>query len=222
MVLADALSHRPLHNQGTLDIELEIASCADAVMEMKPVSSQRLAKITVETSQDPQLQTAMKFVRHGWPDYIKAVAPKVQDLYPVRAELSIAGDLLVLDSRIIMPQALRSETLEKLHEGHLGVYKCKQRANTAAWWPGLTKDIEGMVANCSFCQGQKPTQRKEPLMPSPMPERPWQRIGADLCDQDGKRYLIVVDYYSRYLEIANLSNTASYHVIGKLKNIFSR
>ena len=106
--LADALSRSPLPNQGTPDIELEIASYADAVMEMKPVSFRRLAKIAVETSQDPQLQTAMKFVRHGWPDYIKAVPPMVQDLYPVCAELSIAGDLLVRDSRIVVPQALRS------------------------------------------------------------------------------------------------------------------
>ena len=164
----------------------------------------------------------MKFVRHGWPDYIKAVPPMVQDLYPVHAELSIAGDLLVRDSRIIMSQTLHAETLEKLHESHLGVYKCEERAKTAVWWSGLTKDIEGIVANCSYCQRQKLTQRKEPLMPSPMPERPWQRIGADLCKQDGKRYLIVVDYYSRYLEIANLSNTTSSDVIGKLKNSFAR
>ena len=82
-------------------------------------------------SQDPQLQTAMKFVRHGWPDYIKAVPPMIQDLYPIHAELSIAGDLLLRDSRIVAPQALHAETLEKLHEGHLRVYKCKGRAKTA-------------------------------------------------------------------------------------------
>ena len=222
MVLADALSRSHLPNQGTSDIELEIASYADAVMEMKLESSRRLAKIAVETSQDPQLQTAMKFVRYGWPDFIKAVPPMVQDLCPVRAELSIAGDALVRDSRIVMPQALRTENLEKLREGHLGVYKCKERAKTAVCWPGLTKDIEGIVANCSFCQRQKPTQRKEPLMPSAIPERPWQHIGADLREKAGKRYPIVVDYYSRYLELANLSNTASSHVIGKLKNIFAR
>ena len=39
MVLADALSRSPLPNQGTPDIELEIASYADTVMEMKPVLS---------------------------------------------------------------------------------------------------------------------------------------------------------------------------------------
>ena len=116
-------------------------------MEMKPVSSWRLAKIAVDTSQDPQLQTALKFVRHGWPDYIEAVPPMIQDLYPVHAELSIAGDLLLRDSRIVAPQALHAETLEKLHEGHLRVYKCKERAKTAVWWPGLTKDIEGIIAN---------------------------------------------------------------------------
>ena len=55
MVLADALSRSPLPNQGTPDIELEIASYADAVMEMKPVSSQRLVKRQAKTLSSRQL-----------------------------------------------------------------------------------------------------------------------------------------------------------------------
>lgn len=30
-----------------------------------------------------------------------------------------------------------------------------------------------------------------------MPERAWDRIGADLCDHDGKQYLVIVEYFSR-------------------------
>lgn len=222
LTVADALSRSPMPYDGMPDTEAEITGYVDAVMEAQPVSPRRLAKIVAATSQDAKLQVAMKYVKYGWPGYIKAVPPEVQDLYHVRNELSIAGDLLLRDSRIVMPEVLHAETIEMLHEGHLGVHKCKERALTAVWWPGLAKDIENRVANCDFCQTQRSTQRKEPLMPTPMPERPWQRVGADLCEQDGQRYLVVVDYYSRYIEIAHLSNMTSNQVIGKLKNIFAR
>ena len=222
LVVADTLSRSPMPYHDTPDSEPEIAGYVDAVMEAQPVSPQRLVKIEAETNQDAKLQKAMKYVRFGWPDYTLAVAPDVRDLFPVRAELSIVGNLLVRDSRIVMPEALRAETLQSLHEGHLGVHKCKERAMTAVWWPGLAKDIEDTVANCSFCQTNRPTQRKEPLMPTQLPTRPWQRVGADLFDLDGRQHLVVVDYYSRYIEIAQLSNMTSAQVIGKLKNFFAR
>ena len=47
-------------------------------------------------------------------------------------------------------------------------------------------------------------QRKEPLKPH---ERPWQKVGTDLFDWKGKPHLVIVDYYSRYPEVAELRNT---------------
>ena len=86
----------------------------------------------------------------------------------------------------------------------------------------MYKDIEETVATCSYCLTQRPNQRKEPLMPTPLPDRPWQHVGADICELEGRRFLIVVDYYSRYIDIAHLSSMTSSQVIGKLKNIFAR
>ena len=34
-------------------------------------------------------------------------------------------------------------------------------------------------------------------MATPMHERQWEHIGADLCDYDGKQYLVIVEYFSR-------------------------
>ena len=55
-----------------------------------------------------------------------------------------------------------------------------------------------------------------------MPERPWQRVATDLCDHDGKRYLVVSDYYSPWLEVLRMRGTASEQVVLGLKSVFVR
>ena len=60
-------------------------------------------------------------------------------------------------------------------------------------------------------------------MPTPFPERPWQMIGTDLFEHEKLNYLIVVDYFSRYIEVAAIQKTTKSHeVITALKAIFAR
>lgn len=69
---------------------------------------------------------------------------------------------------------------------------------------------------------QEPSVPTEPLITTGFPERPWQRLGADLFALKDKTYLLVVDYYSRYVEIANLSLTKSADITTHLKFMFAR
>lgn len=52
------------------------------------------------------------------------------------------------------------------------------------------------------------------------PERPWQKLGADMFTVYGKYYLLVVDYFSRFVEIGKLTPTRSEDVVVHLKSIF--
>ena len=90
--------------------------------------------------------------------------------------------------------------LGKVHKGHLGIAKCRERARQSIWWPGMSTELEKVVKNgVECCKTQK---RHQPLIPSPLPDLPWQRVATDLYEWKQQMYLLVVDYYSRYIEIA--------------------
>ena len=60
------------------------------------------------------------------------------------------------------------------------------------------------------------------MIPSDVPERPWQTVGSDLFELNGSNYLLVVDYLSAFVEIAKLNNTSSASILNNLKSIFAR
>lgn len=59
-------------------------------------------------------------------------------------------------------------------------------------------------------------------MPTETLERPWQTLGVNLFTLKGHTYLLMVDYFSRYVEITLLSPTRSEDVVVHLKSMFSR
>ena len=112
--------------------------------------------------------------------------------------------------------------LAKIHTNHLGVVKCKQRAKDVLFWPGMSRDIEELVSTCDICSQYQPSNSKEPMIPSEMPTRPWELVSTDLFSLDGEDFLLIVDSYSQYIEIAKLSNTSSKKVIECTKSVFTR
>lgn len=92
----------------------------------------------------------------------------------------------------------------------------------SVWCPGLERELQDLVTKCPVCLPTRPTQRKEPLVTTELPSRPWQKIAADICEYDKQHYLVVIDYFSRYLEIAHLPDLSSQTTCARLKNIFAR
>ena len=63
---------------------------------------------------------------------------------------------------------------------------------------------------------------KEPMIPSCIPIKPWEIVATDLLTWDKSEYLIIVDYHSRYFEVAKLADTKSTTVITCTKSVFAR
>ena len=85
------------------------------------------------------------------------------------------------DHRVIIPSALRLDVLGKIHTGHQGIQKCCERAKSGVWWPNLSKQIEDLVGDCPTCIKMK-TNHAEPMIPSQLPEHPFQKVGTDLFE----------------------------------------
>ena len=65
-------------------------------------------------------------------------------------------------------------------------------------------------------------QRPEPLISSLLPQLPWQKVGTDLFFWKNHTYVIIIDYFSRYIEIAKLNRATADEVITWTKSIFAR
>ena len=117
---------------------------------------------------------------------------------------------------------MRPEMLKNIHSSHLGIEKCKRRARDILYWPGMTAQIEDIVLNCMYNMLQiSENNTKEPLLSHDPPHRPWTKVGAELCELDGRTYLVLVDYYSNFIEVDYLKETTSAKVITRCKSQFA-
>lgn len=85
----------------------------------------------------------------------------------------------------------------------------------------MSKDIARVIANCETCQGNRDAQKHEPLIPTELPTRPWALVAADLCEERGKHFLVMVDLYSRWIEVKALPSTSTRAVIARMKDVIA-
>ena len=77
------------------------------------------------------------------------------------------------------------------------------------------------MSTCVECCRNK-YQNAEPLLPASFPKLPWQKVASDLFVWKNSHYLLVIDYFSRYIEIAKLTPESTGYVIKHMKSIFAR
>lgn len=112
------------------------------VFSALPVSDLKSKQIAEATLQDAELQRVIQNMDEGWP------AGSCPHYYHVRGDLSYVDGLLLKNGRIVIPEVLRPDLCTRIHEGHLGIEKCKRRARETVYWPGLNRDIETFVSKC--------------------------------------------------------------------------
>jgi len=223
LMVADLLSRCPLPEKMS-DVDILDEEIGDIsvhqILRSLPMSDRCLEEL--RRAQDDDLGRRLRmYIQDGWPSY-RQLDDDAKPFFEHRSELNLLEGVIAYKERLFVPAQLRPQMLTHLHEGHLGLDKCLRRARQAIWWPTIAKDVGEYAANCSTCV-QHRVCHPEPLLSSAIPEGPWDVVGADLGQLDGVTYLVLLDAYSSYPEVAIMGNDLSSRaIISRLSEIFAR
>ena len=219
LLIADTLSRAPLPQQAS---ELEFQQYDINILHTLPITEPKLAELKEQTNKDTTLCDLTKTVQDGWPETKADALPGAKPFWNYRDEITYHHGVLFKGSKVIIPSAMQANMLKLVHNSHLGVEKCKRHAKDVMFWPEMAAQITDVVLNCHTCSTHQRRNAKEPLLSHPTPSRPWERIAADLCEVNGQHYLVMVDYYSNFIEVDRLSETTSEKIIECCKCQFAR
>ena len=186
------------------------------------ISDTTVDKVARATAADPDLQKLAIIIQEGWPDDKSRIPSNVMPYFPFRDALSVDNGLILRGEAIVIPTILRKEMKNKLHAAHLGVDSMLRRARECIFWPGLMHELKAICLSCEPCQSAKPRNSKETLVQKPVETYPWEKVASDIFDIQGKQYLVLVDYFSNFIEVEQLQSLSSTAVIRKLKASFAR
>ena len=131
-VLADCLSRAAVSDT----IELPIVNVHYVTSSLN-CSADKLQVLRESTKLDETLVLLKEIVTQGWPEKIKDLPPELQPYWTFQEAITVADRLLLKGNRIIIPDKDRPQILKQIHEGHLGIQKCLQRAKATVYWPRL-------------------------------------------------------------------------------------
>ena len=209
--IADFMSRKPVPG---VPSPTELADEQVLFVETEVINA---SSVSAETQRDPVLKKALQYTLNGWPE-----STTDQELLPYftkRWELSVADNILLWNERVVVPESLRELLLNDLHYEHSGAVRMKRLARRYVWWPRIDKEIEETATQCQDCQEQARMPAKEYASWS-WPTGPWQRIHIDFAGPFmGKMFLVIVDAYSRFLEIVPMDRATSTGTIAAMQRV---
>ena len=215
---ADFLSRMPLNDdhQGMESQETSEEILAIEQLNEVPLTATAIAH---ETMRDPILSKVLHLTKEGWMESCHS-----EDLRPYfvrRSELSVEQNCLLWGARVIVPQVLRSQLLLDLHQEHLGIARMKSRARQYFWWPAMDDAITDVARKCVSCleHSSLPPQQAAKWN---WPTGPWKRLHIDYAGPFmGKMFLVIVDSYSKWLDVFPLQGSTSEITVSCLRKLFS-
>ena len=85
----------------------------------------------------------------------------------------------------------------------MGTGSTPRRARTSLWWPGMNNQLKQFIATCEI------------------PNRPWSKVGSDIFELNKEHYLVLVDYYSDWIEFDFMKNQTASETINLMQKVLA-
>ena len=218
MRVSDVTSRYPVGSKGTPEegesvCEASIASFASH--QANTINTVDWETIRTHAACDPECSSLAEVITQGFPTSKENLPSNLHIYWSMREDLYTVDGVPFKGKKMLVPKDLRPIILEGLHAAHQGVSSMLANARERLFWPGLDAAIRLYRAQCRQCNEQAPSQHKEPPTESSPPETPFEQVAIDLCSISGFSYLIYVDAYSGWVEVAHLTSK-NYNAISKV------
>jgi hypothetical protein len=200
MFLADTLSRAYLPEVNVCESIHELEEVDHKIP--LPVSDARWHQIKCAAADDPVFQKLRSTIHIGWPNNRSDVHQCLYPFYDIRDELTIQGELIFKGQQLVVPASLRKELMAVIHASHIGIEACIRRARDSLFWPRMSAELKEYISKCDVCLAYRNSPGKEPLVQHEVVARAWSKVGADLCELNGRTLLVIVDYYSNFYKVA--------------------
>lgn len=209
---ADGMSRLPLAKDNGFDAD-EVDVLIVSQLDLLPLNWKNLQEALVN---EEEVKVLMQGLRDGTD--VKACSR----FNVPQTEFSLIQDCLMRGHRVFIPSKFRSKVLSELHSAHFGIVRMKALARDYIWWPGIDRDVEDLVKNCVDCQKQRPELKKvENHIWEPATE-PFERIHIDFAGRFcGKFYLIIVDSFSKWVEVQIMNDITTGSTVERLDKFFA-
>ncbi|XP_058453152.1 uncharacterized protein K02A2.6-like [Malaya genurostris] len=214
--IADALSRLSPSRPEQFDVDGEHHILL--LSEVTTPQAITLEEMRQESDKDITISQVIEALKGGeWTD-------RAKPFKPYQTELCQSDSIVLRGDRLVVPVCLQPRILEVAHEGHPGIEVMKRRLRQKVWWPGLDKMAEKFVRICKECTLVSATAAPEFMTRTQMPDKPWTHIAVDFMGPlpSGHNLLVLIDYYSRFVEVIIMRETTAKLTIEALHETFCR
>ena len=205
MKVADTTSRNPVHEEDD-SVSCEAAALSFAHSQADSIASVDWESVQHHAAHDKECIALVDVITNGFPPSKSDLPNELHPYWNMRDELYIVDRVPFKGHKMLIPKDLRRIVLEGLHSAHQGVSSMMANARERFFWPGLDAAVKLYRAQCRQCNEQAPSQPAEPFIQPRQPEVPFEIVATDLCKLSGFSYLIYVDSYSGWVEVANLTS----------------
>uniref|UniRef100_H3A351 Integrase catalytic domain-containing protein n=1 Tax=Latimeria chalumnae TaxID=7897 RepID=H3A351_LATCH len=125
-------------------------------------------------------------------------------------ELSVQNGCILWGARIMIPVQGSGRVVDMIHEAHPGIVRMKSFTRYV-WWLKTERDLENK------CQATRHIQAKALLYPWEYPCKPWSLHIDYAGTVKGKMLLIIVDAFSRWMDVHVLNSSTAEATVEKLR-----